>query len=340
MLRSLKRPVLWATLFGGLLLLYLLGPTPEAAHFNAELPSVPTQADSLVRYIREKESVHRLRQNNEARIIWANDSLRQPTEYAIVYLHGFSASQEEGAPLHERIAKRYGCNLYLARLSEHGQDPTHKLIRLTANSYWESVKEAWAIGRQLGRKVILMGTSTGGTNALHLASVYPEVYALILLSPNIEIRNPFAWLGNNPWGLQIGRMVVGADEVTPKNQPPLYKQYWDSSYRLEAVASLQEYLENTMTPSTFQKIKQPALMLYYYKDEVHQDSVVKVSAMLNMFDLLRTDPSQKRSIAVPTAGDHVMGSHIKSKDLSSVELGITEFMEKVLHLKKKETSNL
>jgi esterase/lipase len=317
-----------------MIIMYLAGPKPEAASFTNELPVVPSDASALTKYIASNESLLKLRPGNEARIIWANDSSKTKTDYAIVYLHGFSASQEEGAPVHKEIAKKFGCNLYLARLSEHGKDTVDKLINLTANSYWNSVKEAYAIGKQLGDKVILMGTSTGGSHALHLASVYPDVYGIILLSPNIEIRNQFAWLGNNPWGLQIGRMVVGSKYVTPKNQPPIYSTYWDSSYRLEAVASLQEYLETVMIKETFEKIKQPALMLYYYRDEIHQDSVVKVEAMLKMFDQLGTPVGQKKSVAVPNAGDHVIGSYIKSKDLATVENEIITFMEKTLKMKR------
>jgi len=317
-----------------LIIVYLSGPKPEPASFTNDLPVVPSDAAALTNYIQEKESSFKLRPGNEARIIWANDSAKTKTEYAIVYLHGFSASQEEGAPLHKEIAKKFGCNLYLARLSEHGKDTTDKLIHLTANSYWNSVKEAYAIAKQLGEKVILMGTSTGGSNALHLASVFPEVHSIILLSPNIEIRNQFAWLGNNPWGLQIGRMVMGSKYVTPPNQPPLYSSYWDSSYRLEAVASLQEYLETAMIRETFEKVKQPTLMLYYYKDEVHQDSVVKVEAMQRMFQQLGTPTDLKKSVAVPNAGDHVIGSYIKSKDLVTVENEIVSFMEKILKMRR------
>lgn len=316
-----------------LIIVYLSGPKPEPASFTNDLPVVPSEAAALTNYIQEKESSFKLRPGNEARIIWANDSAKTKTEYAIVYLHGFSASQEEGAPLHKEIANKFGCNLYLARLSEHGKDTVDKLIHLTANNYWNSVKEAYAIGKQLGEKVILMGTSTGGSNALHLASVFPEVHSLILLSPNIEIRNQFAWLGNNPWGLQIGRMVVGSKYVTPPNQPSLYSSFWDSSYRLEAVASLQEYLETAMIRETFEKVKQPTLMLYYYKDEVHQDSVVKVEAMQRMFQQLGTQADMKKSVAVPNAGDHVIGSYIKSKDLATVKNEIVAFMEKTLKMK-------
>jgi len=330
----MRKIVRHSLIFTGLLLLiYFLGPEPEKAAFTSELPELPSNPEMLVRHIQEKEAQYHLRPRNEARIVWANDSIREKTEYAIVYLHGFSASQEEGAPVHENIAKKFGCNLFLARLSEHGKDTTNRLIQLTANSYWNSVKEAYAIGKQLGKKVIVMGTSTGASNALHLAAVYPEVSALLLLSPNIEIRNPFAWLGNNPWGLQIGRVVVGSKEFTPQNQPPLYKDYWDSSYRLEAVAALQEYLEHSMIPESYQKIKQPTLMLYYYKDEVHQDSVVKVSAMLRMFDQLGTSSMQKVALSVPTAGDHVLAGYIKSKDIAAVEKVITEFMKDKLGVK-------
>ena len=43
----------------------------------------------------------------------SNDSLKEKTEYAVVYLHGFSASQEEGDPVHYDFAKKFGCNLFL-----------------------------------------------------------------------------------------------------------------------------------------------------------------------------------------------------------------------------------
>ncbi|MFZ8461094.1 alpha/beta hydrolase, partial [Staphylococcus aureus] len=86
---------------------------------------------------------HKIKENNEARIVWANDTLKQKTNYAIVYLHGFSASQEEGNPVHRNIAKQFGCNLYLARLAEHGIDTVDALFNYTADRLWESAKEAY-----------------------------------------------------------------------------------------------------------------------------------------------------------------------------------------------------
>lgn len=322
-----------------LAIIYLLGPHPSAPLYKTEMPLVPANSLALENYINNNEQLHKLKPNNEARIVWNNDSLKNKTEYAIVYLHGFSASQEEGKPIHTNIAKEFGCNLYLSRLAEHGIDTADPMINLTADEYWESAKQALAIGKQLGYKVILMGTSTGGTNALQLAATYPDdIYALVLMSPNIAINNDKAWLLNNPWGLQIARIVTGDNYITTDDQRPIFKQYWYSHYPLEATVQLQEMLETSMTEETFKKVNQPLLLLYYYKDDVHQDSVVKVDAMLNMFDELGSKTKIKE--AVPNAGNHVLGSYIKSHDLLSVQKDIEDFMVKQLHIQKVADSSI
>ena len=317
-----------------LVIIYFVGPHPKAPVYSKTLPAVPTDASSLENYISSNEAQHKLKQNNEARIVWF-DSSKTKTEYAIVYLHGFSASQEEGRPIHINIAKEFGCNLYLSRLADHGIDTIDPMINLTADELWESAKQALQIGKQLGNKVILMTTSTGGTLALKLAADYPnDVYALILMSPNIAINNDKAYLLNNPWGLQIARAVTGSHYVTAKDTRPIYKQYWYSRYPLESTVQLQELIETSMTNETFKKVKQPVLMLYYYKDDVHQDSVVSVPAMLNMFKELGTPANQKIELAMPFAGDHVMGSYIKSKDLLDVQQSIEKFMVHNLKMAK------
>ncbi len=315
-----------------LVIVYLFGSHPATPVYDLAVPTVPAAAVSLEKYIADQESKHKIKPDNEARIVWANDSLKQKTEYAIVYLHGFSASQEEGDPVHRNLAKEFGCNLYLSRLSQHGIDTSDALANMTADNLWESAKEAYAIGKQLGNKVILMGTSTGGTLALQLAAAYPEVAGLVLLSPNIAINDPNAWLLNNPWGLQIARLVKGSKFNIIHKDNPEYKKYWNDRYRLEATVELEELLETTMTDANFSKIKQPTLVLYYYKDEQHQDPVVKVSAMKEMFAHLGTAETQKKMIPIPEAGNHVLGSPIQSKDIITVEKEAALFMKETLHM--------
>lgn len=319
-------------LFVLLLVIYFLGPKPSHPEYSLSLPSVPPIDSSLEQFIATRESMHQLKPDNEARIVWANDSLKQPTEYAIVYLHGFSASQEEGNPVHRDVARKFGCNLYLSRLSEHGIDTVDALYKFTAENLWTSAKEALAIGKQLGKKVILMGTSTGGSVALQLAAAYPEIAGLVLYSPNIAINDPNAWLLNNPWGLQIARMVKQSNLNTASNNTEIYKQYWNRQYRLEATVQLEEYLESTMTKETFSRITQPTLTLYYYKDEQHQDNVVKVSAMKKMVAELGTPATLKKMDAIPEAGSHVLASPIQSKDIHTVEKETIEFLSRTLHM--------
>jgi len=323
-----------AALVAVLAIVYFLGPKPAAPNYNNNLIQVPSDAAALEAYVASNEAKHKVKPDNEARIVWADDSTKAKTPYVIVYLHGFSASQEEGNPVHRNIAKQFGCNMYLARLSEHGIDTIDPLINMTATSLWESAKEAYAIGKQLGDKVILMGTSTGGTVALELASNFEDVAGLVLYSPNIAINNPSAFLTNNPWGLQIARLVIGGKENIIKNKPPEFKKYWNDHYRLESIVELQELLETTMIPSHFNKIKCPLLTLYYFKDEKNQDPVVKVSAMKEMFEAVSTPANLKRMVAVPEAGNHVLASPIQSNDIVTVEKETALFLEQIMKLKK------
>jgi pimeloyl-ACP methyl ester carboxylesterase len=316
------------------IIVYFLGPQPSTPVYKKDLPAVPSDPASLESFVRRNESMHKIKPDNEARILWYDDSSKQKTAYAVVYLHGFSASQEEGDPVHYQFAQKFGCNLYLSRLAGHGIDTSEPLLGFTAESAWNSAKEALAVGKNLGEKVIIMATSTGGSLALKLAAEYPQIAGLILLSPNIAINDPNAWLLNNHWGLQIAKLVRGKYNHA-RDTSALYAQYWYSKYRIESTVQLEELLESTMKESTFKKIKQPVLMLYYYSDEKHQDPVVRVSAMKRMFSQLSTSDSLKRAIAVPRAGDHVIGSWIKSNDIESVENECERFAREILKLEQR-----
>src|SRR4051812_39662238 len=95
-----------------LIIVYFLGPEPSSPKYDPSLPKVPSAATQLEKYISDRDASHKLKADNEARIVWQNDSLKQKTDYAIVYLHGFSASREEGSPVHTDFAKKFGCNLF------------------------------------------------------------------------------------------------------------------------------------------------------------------------------------------------------------------------------------
>ena len=314
-----------------LIIVYFAGPQPTTPKYNNQLPVIPSDAVQLEKYIADNEAKHKLKPDNEARILWFDDSAKARTEYAVVYLHGFSASQEEGDPVHYEFAKKFGCNLYLARLAEHGIDTTNPLANYTAEKSWRSAVEAFAIGKQLGQKVILMSTSTGSTLALKLCAEFPEIAANIMMSPNIAINDPNAWMLNNHWGLQIAQIVVGKHKISD-DTTALSAQYWNHRYSTNSLVQLEELIESTMKESTFRKVIQPSLMLYYFKDKEHQDPVLKVSAMKRMFTQLATPDSLKRQVAIPNADNHVLASPIKSKDVESVKKEAEKFAVEILKM--------
>lgn len=318
------------------LVVYFMGPRPTQPQYSAQLPVVP-QLPQLENYVKSIESKHKIKPGNEAEIVWADSALKQQSEYSVVYLHGYTASKEEGNPVHTHLAKEIHANLYLARLADHGIDTVSAMEYYTPDRAWESAKQALEIGKRLGKKVILVGTSTGGTLALKLAATYPkEVYSLMLISPNIKIKDKFAFLLNNPWGLQIARLTFGGKERVVSGDDPKYDKFWYTKYRLESAVELQELVETTMTKQTFEKVTQPTLLLYYYKNEKEQDQTVRVSAELKMFDELGTPAAMKVKKAIPNGGDHVLGSYITSKDIPSVLGAIDDFVKQVLKIPVQE----
>lgn len=311
---------------------YLLGPSAHSDAIKNEPIMLNPDLVKLETSIAASERGARLRPDNEARIVWA-DSLRKiRTPYSIVYIPGFSASWAEGDPVHKQIARHFGCNLYLARTAEHGVDSPDALKELTPSSYANSAERALAIGKSLGEKVIVMGTSAGGMLALYLAAHHPEIDGLILYSPCIAIANPAMKLVTKPWGKQILDRVFPDEHVVNSYNKPGRIRYWLPKYHSNGLITLQTMLDEFMIPELFQKVKQPVFMGYYYKDEEHQDNVVSVPAMLEMFDQLGTLVSKKEKADFPNAGAHVIASQYTSGDISGVYQATEKFVENILKL--------
>lgn len=314
-----------------LIVFYFLGPRPQNTNLDPELPVIEYSSIKLEEWLNEREQqIQGIKEDNHARIIWSNDSLREKTEYVVIYLHGFSASQGEGEPIHREFARRYGFNLYLPRLQDHGIHSEEIFKDLTVESYMQSAKEAIAIGKQLGEKVILMSTSTGGTMSLYFAKHDPDIHSLIMYSPNIRINNSSAHLMSGPWGLQIARMVVGGKSFDFPQDSKWDSLYWTKKYRIEGLVALQALIDKTMNKETFESVRQPVFMAYYFKNQEEQDRVVVVEDMLTMYDQLATSSSMKRKMAFPEAGRHVIASKYKSNDWANVRDETFRFAEEIL----------
>ncbi len=285
--------------------------------------------DSLV--AADESVVKDIKPDNQARIIWANDSFPAQTEYALVYLHGFSASQEEGAPIHRDVAKRYGMNLYLSRLEDHGRLDSNSFQNLTPDTYMQSAEKALAIGKIIGKKVILMSCSTGGTLSLALAAAGNDIHSLIMYSPNIDIADPASDIVLWPWGKQVGRWIMNGDYNRIKYDT-LAQKYWNPVYHTNGIFVVKSLIKEYMKEDVFQKVQIPVFLGCYYKDEEHQDRVVSVPRMYECFDQLGTPDEQKQLARFPLAENHVISSHVMSKDIEGVRQATFQFVEQVLRI--------
>jgi len=256
--------------------------------------------------------------------VWA-DSSQQKTPLSIVYLHGFSASQGEGFPMHVNIADSLNANIYLPRLNGHGLENPDAMIDLTPELLVEEAKEAIAIGKTIGERVIVMGCSTGGTLGVYLAANDPSLAGLILLSPNIEIKTSSSKMMTGPWGRQLTHKLMGPRR-TPGNGE--YKQYWSNTYSTNGLIALRALLDQTMNTEVFAKIKSPVYCGYYYKNEEEQDHVVSVPAMLEFKDALTVNTDDIEFEAFPEAGDHVICSVYKSDNWQNVQREVLDFIHR------------
>ncbi len=311
---------------------YAVGPKPEKPTLNTILPSLDIPLNKLDETIIRSESAFTtLKPGNEARVVWAN-ATKTKTPYSIVYLPGFSGTHEEGSPIHNDFAKRYGCNMYLARLQSHGLNEKEPLLDLTAANYLESAKQALAIGKLLGDKVILMSCSTGSTLGIYLTGDNPEVAANICYSPNIDVYDPKSDLLIGPWSLKLARLIFGGNYREYEASEDM-KKYWTSRYRLEALIQMKLLVSSTMTEETFKKISQPVFIGYYYKNEEEQDKIVSIKRMKEMLEQVSTPEHLKREVAFDKVDAHVIASWVQSKDIESVRSETFKFAEEILQLK-------
>ncbi|MEL7586284.1 MAG: alpha/beta hydrolase [Prolixibacteraceae bacterium] len=319
---------------------FLAGPKPPKPLLNNETTPITAGLHDLDNYLKEKENALPVKPGNASKIVWENDSMKRKTAHVLLYLHGFSASGYEGYPTHVNFARHFKANAFIPRLASHGLAVSEPLEEMTPDRLYESAKDALQLARLLGDKVVVMSTSTGGTLSLKLAAEFPDQIAgLLLLSPNIRINNPSAFLLSGPWGLQIARAAFGSNyRYINEDTQAEECRYWNCFYRLEATVYLQQLIDATMNKELFRRVKIPVFLAYYYQDEEHQDGTVRVDAMLDMFEQLATPGELKQKQAF-NAGTHVIGCELFSKAQPEVEQACIRFAKEVLGMKASGKSN-
>lgn len=184
-----------------------------------------------------------LKDGVEKRVIWAGDPGAK-TEYAFIYLHGFSASSEELRPVPDNVASYFKSNLYFTRLMGHGRDGP-AMAEADVGDWINDLAEAIAIGQRIGEKVILIGTSAGATLEV-IAATTPDLEealtGVVLVSPAIELRSRYSWLLTWPGSSWFVPLLLGETRgFTPINDD--HAQYWTTVYPTKAVIPLAELMQ-------------------------------------------------------------------------------------------------
>lgn len=208
----------------------------------------------------------------EKQIKWAG-APGAKTPLAIVYLHGFSASAQELRPVPDRVAEALGANLYFARLSGHGRSG-EALAQARAEDWMRDTQEALAIGRRLGDRVIVIGTSTGGTLAA-LVAIDPDmaqaVAGVVLVSPNFKIANPAAALLTAPFARVWVPLITGPERRFETANAD-HATYWTERYPIGAVFPMAHLVRHARRQD-YGRAAMPALILLSDQDQVVRPDV-------------------------------------------------------------------
>lgn len=204
------------------------------------------------------------------RIAWAAGPGRR-TDLAIVVLHGFSASPWEIRPVPERVGEALRANVFFQRLAGHGRDGA-AMAEPSAGDWLEDLAEAMEVGRRIGDRVIVIGTSTGGTLAgalvadPALAELRDGLAGVVLISPNFKVKNPAAALLSLPAARTWVPWIAGETRsFTPQNER--HGRHWTTEYPTVAALPMQA-LVGHVSALDWAEVEVPGLFYFSPDDQV------------------------------------------------------------------------
>ena len=161
----------------------------------------------------------------EKQIIWQNPDTKAKTDYAVVYIHGFSASKDEIRPVPDLVASSIQANLYYTRLPGHARTPA-AMGEPGVDDYFNALAEALAIAKAIGNKVIIISTSFGGTLSawtdLTDHALKEDIEAIVLVSPVFELAAAGTSLLTYPLA-EFYTPIIVASTVSRTPMPTLKK---------------------------------------------------------------------------------------------------------------------
>lgn len=303
-------------------LLIMMGPRNTLGPDQPSVRANPPQAiEALEPWLANSEAQFSdIKPGNAKGIVWAHPTKKR-TPWAVVYLHGFSASRLETAPVSDRVAQALGANLFYTRLSGHGRADPAAMGQANAQDWMADALEAVRIGKTLGERVLLVSCSTGSTLATWLTTSAQGqlVDAQVFLSPNFGPKDKRSEIINGPWGMRIAVALEGEYRSwTPANAEEA--NGWTSRYPTKALFPMMA-LVKSVRDSDLSIFQTPVLMLYSEKDET-VDPLETQSAFSRI--------GSERKSMIEVAYSHSKGQHVLAgaiKDPQAVDPMVTSIVQ-------------
>ncbi|MEY4983757.1 MAG: hypothetical protein RIR62_2023 [Pseudomonadota bacterium] len=256
-------------LFGGLWVAFPLDPVDRRIDFPED--ALPDDLDGWL--AAQELQFPDIRAGAAKQILWAGAKGAR-TPLAIVYVHGFSADQQEIRPVPDEVARALGANLFFTRLAGHGRDGA-AMAEPVAGDWIEDMAEAMAIGRRLGERVLVIGTSTGATLAA-IAATDPDLSrdlaGTVLVSANFGVQSAGAFLLDLPLAPVWGPWVAGAEAgFEPINDG--HGRHWTTRYPTTAFFPMAALLREARA-TDWGAARTPALFLYAPADRVIDPALI------------------------------------------------------------------
>ncbi|MCC4298820.1 alpha/beta hydrolase [Aurantimonas coralicida] len=305
--------MLWKTLIALVVVLllaggavWLFGPRePVETTIRFDPAAIGADADAYL--ARTEADIPNLRENAQKEIVWAYPASRARTPISIVYVHGFSAAKGETRPLADQVAASLGANLFYTRLTGHGRDGA-AMEQADVNAWLNDLAEAVAIGREIGNRVIVIGTSTGGTLATFGATqpgLMQDVAGLVLISPNFGLLDRWAFALDLPWARDLLPLVGGETRgFDPLNDPQA--ENWTTRYPIGALVPMAAMVRETLR-ADISGIALPVLTLFSPNDQIVDPAATEA--------VMARWQGPHEVVEVPASGDPA--SHVLAGDIVS-----------------------
>lgn len=289
---------------------YLAGPRNNLGPTTAVARAMPpVEIAALDTWLQSGEAAYTdIKPGNAKGIVW-NSADHQRTPWAVVYVHGFSASRLETAPVADLVAKALGANAFHTRLAGHGRAGT-AMGEATPQDWMADAVEAARIGQTLGERVLMISCSTGSTLASWLAtsSDGARVAAHAFISPNFGPKDKRSELINGPWGKNIALALEGETRGwTPDDARE--DGAWTSRYPTRALFPMMAMVK-AVRESDLSTFQTPVLVLYSEKDKTvdpieTQSAFARIGAPLKSIEVVTYSKSK---------GQHVLAGAIRDPD--------------------------